>query len=144
MNRLNLLNDLPSLFDPMLGRDFFDLTNSSSTGTSIPTVNIKETKDEYKVEVAAPGMAKDDFKIELKSHLLTITSEKKTSHQTNESDGKYLRKEFSYQSFLRSFTLPISVDRDGIKAFYRDGVLYINLPKREEAREKPPKEIPIE
>lgn len=128
----------PYLMDTMLGRDLFDFGNSSPWGASLPAVNIKETSDSFVVEVAAPGMAKEDFKIKLDNSLLVISSEKQ-----KEENGKYTRREFSYQAFQRSFTLPQSVERENISATYRDGVLQITVPKREEAKLKPAKEIQV-
>ncbi len=141
----DLLNTFPVLFDDFLNRDLFDWrnTNFSNTGTTVPSVNIKETKDNFEVQLAAPGMKKDDFKIHLDGNTLTISSET-SSEKNDEKDGNYSRREFSYQSFQRSFTLPKDVvDSDKIKAKYEDGVLHLNVPKREEAKQKPPRLIQI-
>lgn len=138
------LFNFPSLFDDFLTRDVFnsDGTRYSTTGTTIPAVNIRETSDDFEVEMAAPGMTKKDFKIELDGTLLTISSEKQEEQQ--EKEGSYSRKEFSYQSFQRSFTLPKEVvDVDKIKAKYENGMLYLRIPKREEAKQKPPRMIEI-
>src|SRR6476620_1046081 len=100
----SLLN--PMLFDDFFNRDLFNWGNSnfSDTNTTIPAVNIKETAENYEVEVAAPGMTKNDFKVELDGNSLTISSER--SNEKEEKDGeRYSRKEFSYQSFQRTFTL---------------------------------------
>jgi HSP20 family protein len=95
------------------------------------------------VEVAAPGMSKKDFKIELDGNALTISSEK-TNRQEDKEDEKYTRKEFSYQSFYRTFTLPKEVvDVDKIEAKYDNGLLHLLIPKKEEAKQKPPKLIQI-
>src|SRR3954468_17491246 len=102
----SLYNPLPMIFDDFFNRDLFNWGNSnfSNTNTTIPAVNIKETAENYEVEVAAPGMTKKDFKVELDGHMLTISSEK--SHQREDNnEGRYARKEFSYQSFQRSFNL---------------------------------------
>ena len=95
------------------------------------------------VEMAAPGMRKEDFRVQLDGNLLTISSEKKHEHE--EKDGeRYTRKEFSYQSFTRSFQLPKDVvDEDQIRAAYHDGVLQLSIPKKEEAKQKPPRMIQI-
>lgn len=132
-------------FDDLMTRDMFDWSNAnfSSTGTTLPAVNIKETNDQFTVEVAAPGMRKEDFKIELDNNLLTITSERKDEHVEKEGE-KYSKREFSYQSFQRSFTLPQGlVKEDKIEAKYKDGVLHLLIPKTEEARKKAPKTIEI-
>ena len=102
----SLLNQLPVLFDDFINRDAFNwgLSSFSNTNTSIPAVNIKETADSYSVEVAAPGMTKKDFKVELEGNLLTISSERNEEKEET-SDERFVRREFSFQSFQRSFTL---------------------------------------
>lgn len=100
-----------------------------SKGTSMPAVNTSETKDDFIVEVAAPGMDKNDFKVELDNNVLTISSEKEDSTEDNEKN--YTRKEYNYSSFFRSFRLPDNVKPDKIKANYKDGVLQVTLPKAE-------------
>ncbi len=141
----NLMNTFPALFSDFFNRDLFDSSGSnfSNTGTTLPAVNIKETKENFEVEMAAPGMTKNDFKVELDGNLLTITSE--TNNQLEENEGdRYSRKEFSYQSFQRSFTLPKDVvDADKINAKYEDDVLRLLIPKKEEAKQKPPRLIQI-
>src|SRR6187402_2285209 len=120
----NLLNNFPTLFDDFLNRDFFNwgLTNYSDTNTSIPSVNIKETSDNYEVEVAAPGMTKKDFKVQLDGNVLTISSEK-TLKQEEDTDVRYASREFSYQSFSRTFNLRKDVvDTEKIQAKYENGI----------------------
>jgi len=86
--------------------------------------------------MAAPGMTKDDFKVELNNNVLTISSEKKQEHEEKEGE-KYSRKEFSYQSFQRSFQLSReAVDADNLQAKYENGVLRLSIPKREEVKQK--------
>lgn len=141
----NLFNQLPVLFDDFFNRDNFNwgLSNFSSSNTTIPAVNIRETNENYQVEVAAPGMQKKDFKVELDGNLLTISSEKRDEKEEVETD-KYTRKEFSYQAFQRSFTLPKEVvDADKIQAKYEDGMLHLLIPKKEEARQKAPRLIQV-
>jgi HSP20 family protein len=141
----NLINQMPLLFDDFFNRDIFNwgLSNFSDTNTTIPGVNIKETPNNFEVEVAAPGMSKKDFKIELDGNMLTISSEK-TNEQENKEDEKYTRKEFSYQSFYRTFNLPKEVvDVENIQAKYENGLLQLLIPKKEEAKQKPPRLIQI-
>src|SRR5688500_2193976 len=104
--RNGFLNPLPTLFDDFFNRDVFNWNNSnfSDTNTTIPAVNIKETAENYEVEVAAPGMTKKDFKIELDGNVLTISSER-SNQKDEEENERYSRKEFSYQSFQRTFNL---------------------------------------
>ena len=131
----NEANLLPSVFDDMFKTDWLGgTTNVNSIGTSIPAVNIQETEDNFSVEVAAPGKTKEDFNIELDNDVLTISSEEKKENETSEKNGRYTRKEFSYSTFKRAFSLPDSVDSEKISASYKDGVLIIELPKREEAK----------
>lgn len=137
---------LPSFWDNILSRDLTDwgLSNFSSTDTTLPALNVKENEDAFEIEVAAPGMSKGDFRINLENNLLTISSEKK-DEKKDEVKGQYTRKEFSYQSFQRSFTVPETlVDGDHIAARYCDGILCITLPKREEVKPKPAREITIQ
>jgi len=131
---------LPSIWEDFIGKDLFDFPTVFATGTSVPAVNILETEDDFKVEVAAPGMEKKDFNINLDNNVLTISSEKK---EEKDKKGNYTKREFSYSSFERSFTMPDSVDVVKIAAAYKDGVLRITLPKREEAKVKPAKVIKI-
>jgi len=141
----NLLDSFPVLFDDFFNRDMFNWgnLNFSDTNTTIPAVNIKETAENYEVEVAAPGMTKKDFKIELDGNSLTISSEKTNQKDETESE-RYARKEFSYQSFQRTFTLQKDVvDSDKIQAKYENGLLHLLIPKREEAKQKPPRLIQI-
>ena len=135
---------VPSFIDRFFNNDLMDwgTSNFSSTNTSLPAVNVRETGDDYMIEVAAPGMKKKDFKINFQNNVLTISSEKQNENE--ESDDSYTRKEFSYQSFQRSFTVPGNdVDSDKISASYNDGILNIKLPKREEVKPKPAREIKI-
>ncbi|MGB4414448.1 MAG: Hsp20/alpha crystallin family protein [Paludibacter sp.] len=137
-------NQLPSLFDRFFEGDLFDWSNRnfSLTNTTLPSVNIKESNDAFTVEVAAPGFDKSDFKLELNHDLLTISSEKQMENETKE-DEQFTRREFSYQSFTRTFTLPNTVEEDKIKATYDNGILKISIPKKEEAKPKPSKVIEI-
>jgi len=135
---------IPALVDNFLGHELLNWDNShfSATRTTIPAVNILESADHFQVEVAAPGMDKQDFKIQLDNNLLTISSQKEDVQQADHQN--YTRKEFSYQSFQRSFLLPRDVVNDeGIGARYENGVLYLTIPKREEARQKGPRLIEI-
>jgi len=110
-------------------------------GATMPSVNINEDANQFNIEVAAPGMEKKDFKINLNNNVLTVSSEHE--EKSEEKNKKHLRKEFSYTSFSRSFTLPNTVKEDGIKASYTNGLLSITIPKKEEAKEKPARQIAI-
>ena len=141
----NLANPLPTLFDDFLNRDLlnWENTNFSNTNTTVPAVNIKETAQNYEVEVAAPGMTKNDFSVELDGNNITISSERTSLKEPSELE-RYSRKEFSYQSFQRSFTLRKDVvDIDKIQARYENGILHLVIPKKEEAKQKAPRQIEI-
>ncbi|MFI5218903.1 MAG: Hsp20/alpha crystallin family protein [Bacteroidia bacterium] len=125
-----MFNDL---FDGMLTRDF--------RSTSTPAVNIIDNDENFMLEVAAPGLQKEDFKISVDNDMLSISAEKK--NEVNEKNNRYTRKEFSYVSFTRSFNLPEFVDADNIAANYESGVMTLTLPKKEEAKPKPSREIKV-
>lgn len=141
----NLLNNFPTLFDDFLNRDIFNwnLTNFSETNTTIPAVNIKETSDNYEVEVAAPGMTKKDFSVQLEGNMLTISSVRTTSKEEKE-EPRYISREFSYQSFSRTFNMQKDVvDTERIQAKYEDGVLHLLIPKMEHVKQNQPRLIEI-
>jgi HSP20 family protein len=144
MSLVRFSNQLPSMFDRFFEGDLFDWSNRnySLTNTTLPSVNIKENADEYKVEVAAPGFDKNDFKLELDHETLTISSEKKVENETKEGE-RFTKREFSYQSFSRTFTLPQTADGDRIQASYDNGILTVSIPKKEEAKPKPARMIEI-
>jgi HSP20 family protein len=137
-------NQFPRVFDRFFEGDLFDWSNRnfSDTNTTLPSVNIKENADSFNVEMAAPGFSKDEFRIELNNDLLTISSEKNVENEIKESEN-FTRREFSYQSFSRSFTLPNTVNSDKIGANYENGILKVSIPKKEEAKPKPAKQIKI-
>ena len=133
---------MPSLFEDWLFGDYTpQLSANFNTGISSPKVNIRETGDAYFVEMAVPGMKKDDFMVNLDNQLLSIAYEVNSEEESTSDD--FMRREFGYSSFKRSFHLPDSVNETQIKAHYRDGILSIEIPKKEEARKKPPRTIKI-
>lgn len=144
MSLVKFSSQYPSLFDRFFENDLFDWSNRnySATNTTLPSVNIKECSEDFEVEVAAPGFGKSDFKIELNHDLLTVSSEKKIENETKEGQ-QFTRKEFSYQSFSRSFTLPNTADSEKIEAKYENGILKVIIPKKEEAKPKPVRQIAI-
>jgi len=129
----------PSLIDDFINTDW-NLKVPSFSGT-VPAVNIKELDSQFEIELAVPGMNKDDFEIEVEDGVLSISSTQE-EEQVNEK-GKFTRREFSYSSFRRSFTLPDSVDSTKIDATYKEGVLLVLLPKDKEAQPQPKKLIKI-
>jgi HSP20 family protein len=146
-NDRSLFPAIPSFFDDMLTRDWFNLPSGLETNKwSVPAVNVKETNDTYELEIAAPGMNKGDFKVELDNNMLVISAEKENKNEEKDEKGNFTRREFNYQSFTRSFSLPERmVKGDDISANYKDGILHISVPKTEEAKSKakPTKQIEI-
>lgn len=123
-----LLPGFNDIFESVLEDNFFSTRRISN----VPSVNISDSPDAYQIELAAPGLGKEDFKVNVERDMLTISTEKKT--ERSEDDKSYTRREFNYAAFTRSFTLPESADVDRIQASYQEGVLKLHLPKKEEAK----------
>ncbi|MBF6641129.1 Hsp20/alpha crystallin family protein [Flavobacterium sp. J49] len=134
-------NNFPSIIDEFLKPDWFG--GFQNLQTNSPAVNIKETDANYSLELAAPGKVKEDFVIEIDHNVLTISSEVKAESEQKDEAGRYTRREFSYAAFRRAFTLPETVNTDDINANYENGVLYVTLPKKQEALPKPKRLIDI-
>ena len=138
---------VPSLFNDIFRpwESLFDFSGGSLPGklnpVNIPAANVIENKDHYEVSLAAPGMKKDDFNIDVEGNMLTISAE--MEEKKEEKDGRYSRKEFSYTTFTRSFSLPEWVNKDKIDAFYENGLLRVHLPKTEEAKKQSAKHITV-
>lgn len=143
-NSPNLIN-FPKFFDDFMTRDLFDWagSNHSAVNSSLPAVNIKENNDVYDLEMAAPGMEKKDSKIELDNETLTISAEKEVNREEDQNH-RMVRREFTYTSFTRTFKLAKEVvDESKIKASYKNGILHITIPKKEEVKALPPRTIEI-
>lgn len=125
----SLLPGFNDIFESVLGDRFF---SENQRMGSLPPVNIMESNEGYHIELAAPGLRKEDFKINVERDQLSISAETSTEKKTE--DRRYNRREFKYSSFVRAFTLPDSADAERIQASYNEGVLMINLPKKEEAK----------
>lgn len=139
-------NTWPVTFGDAFLRDFFDATPKAfnHTSKSVPAVNILENEHSFHVELAAPGLKKEDFNVAVEENILTISSEVKTEKEENDQKGRFTRKEFSYQSFSRSFTLDTEhVDIDNISANYENGVLSLEIPKKALPESKGKKTIEI-
>ncbi|MBP8946786.1 MAG: Hsp20/alpha crystallin family protein [Bacteroidales bacterium] len=134
-------NFLPRIIDEFLGDDFLKDFFYMPEQFNAPAVNVSEDENKFQIEVAAPGFNKDDFKVSLDNDVLTIQSEK--TEEKEEKDKRYRRREFNYQSFSRSFIVPDYIDKEKIEAEYKDGILYLNLPKMKERIEKKGKDIKI-
>lgn len=124
----------PSLFESFLGRDLSDIGKGMSG--NVPSVNVRENSKAFIVELAAPGLNKKDFNIEVNNNVLTISSEKEETKEDKGEKGEYVKREFSYTSFQRSFSLPENVNAEKIKATYKDGLLEIEVPKTGEPSAK--------
>ncbi|MFN0034679.1 MAG: Hsp20/alpha crystallin family protein [Saprospiraceae bacterium] len=121
-------------FDELLNRSIGEFVGND-TQLSHPAVNVTETDDFFKIELAAPGFEKQHFALNVENGHLTVTA--KREEKTEESEApksRFLRREFRYESFKRSFKLPTSVNQDSIAAVYETGILNIELPKKEEAK----------
>ena len=134
--------NVPGLFDDFFGRNLWNDVFDKPEWNSNPAVNVYEKKDDFEIEVAAPGLEKKDFHIDLKDNVLTVSSEKKETKE--EKDGEQVVfSEFNYTSFSRSFRLPEGVDANKIKATHKNGVLKISLPKLEAYKKQAPRMIEI-
>ncbi|RAJ16160.1 Hsp20/alpha crystallin family protein [Olleya aquimaris] len=141
-SKLNTFTSLSSWMDDLFSRNLGnEFMSNFNTGMTLPAVNIKNSNDEFIVEMAVPGLKKSDFDINLDEKVLTISAE--TQNQNEEEHQNFTRREFGYSSFKRTFTLPETVETEKINAKYHDGILEVHLPKREEAKKKPPKTIKI-
>ena len=122
----------PTVFEDFFRpwNEWFDEKSFWGKVMKIPAVNVTETKDNFMVSLAAPGLKKNDFRIDIEGNMLTISSE--MEEKKEEKDEKFTRKEYNYSSFSRSFTLPEEVKREKIEAVYEDGILKLTLPKSEE------------
>jgi HSP20 family protein len=137
---------MPSVFNDFFKpwNNWFDTNNGGSLWgnmLTIPAVNIIETKDDFKISFAVPGMKKEDFKIDVEGDMLTVSAE--TKEEKEEKEKKFTRKEFNYTSFSRSFTIPMGTKADKIDARYEDGVLKLLIPKTEETRKLEAKHIAV-
>jgi HSP20 family protein len=139
-NSNNGLRSFDNFFDSFFNNNLTDIIGSDNN-VSQPSVNVIETDDEYRIEVAAPGLGKEDFDVNIDDNSLTISAEVK--NEETETTDKYTRREFNYSAFKRSFNLPDTVNAEQITAGYENGVLTLNLPKREEAKPQPARKIEI-
>jgi HSP20 family protein len=132
------------LFEDFFTRDISDWADRSisAIGVNLPSVNLKETDTKLEIELAAPGLKKEDFKIEVDNNMLVISAEKEEKKESSKKDD-YVRKEFNYQSFYRSFNLPDYADENKIEATYKDGILDVTIAKKPGDRKKSLKSIAI-
>ena len=141
----NATPTIPSFLNEFLSGDLMDwgMSNFAGNDMTLPAVNVHDDEKEYTIEVAAPGLNKDDFQVDYQNGRLTISSEKQ-DEKKEEDEGKVTRREFNYQSFQRTFNVPENmVKEDDISAKYEEGLLKVTLPKSDEAKPKPAKNIKI-
>ena len=136
INRSYVPSYLDDIFNDQSFNSYFGTRNVST-----PAVNVIEDNDEFRIDVASPGLAKNDFKIDVNDDLITISADKEIENES--SDDRYMRREFNYSSFKRSFQLPDSVNQDKISANHADGILSVHLPKKEEEVSKGPRTVAI-
>ncbi len=139
-NLVNFNSGINSVFDDLFNNSLSNFVGSDFA-SNVPSVNISESPDDFKIELAAPGLQKGDFDINVEKNTLTVSAKKEVSSEVNKE--KFTRKEFSYSSFSRSFQLPEGVESNAIEANYENGILGIVLPKKEEAKELPPRAIEV-
>jgi HSP20 family protein len=139
----NLFPALPSLIEDFFNRNWMETPNGNRLMSStMPAVNVYETNESFEIQMAAPGMKRENFNIQFDNYVLTISAE--AQEQEQKEDDQLRRREFLYTSFERSFALPENqVDGEKIQAKYVDGILHITVPKKEEARQKPARQIAI-
>lgn len=132
--------DMP--FDKFFRNDFLDLWDSGQMIT-VPSINFSEEKDRYLIDVAAPGLQKDDFNISIDGNVLTISCEKESEVKEKETDN-YTRREYNYSSFVRKITLPELADSKSIAAKYTDGVLKLSISKKPEVKKEQDQKIKVQ
>lgn len=129
--------DFPTFFN-----DVFDRFLTDEKVTWMPSVNITERENEFKIDLAVPGLDKKDFNIEIENNMLVVSGERK--EEKVEEKDKVTKREFHYGSFKRSFTLPEIADAEKVNANYNNGVLTINIAKKEEAKQNAKRQISVE
>lgn len=146
----NLRNAPARLLNPwnrFFRNDFLDLWDGDTHAETLPSINITEEKDRYKVEVAAPGLKKEDFNIAVEGNLVSVSCEKESDTREGENgkgNNSYTRREYNYSCFTRSFTVPDHADTDRIAAKYNDGILSLSIPKKPEAQKSPSRKISVQ
>lgn len=133
---------VPAYWDDYFNDKFFNQVNSANCKVNSPAVNISEDEKGFTIELAAPGISRKEFNLEIENDVLTISTEKKESKE--EDRPNFLRREFNYKAFKRSFQLPESIDQENIKASHDAGILKLTLPKKEEEVQKAPRQIEVQ
>lgn len=132
---------VPTYWDDFFNDSFFNNFSVFNGEKETPAVNVMEENESYRIEVAVPGLSRKDFRIDLDDHVLTVSAEQKEHKE--EKNRRYLKREFNFHNFRRSFELPETIRLENIKASHDAGILTIELPKKEEEVQKAPKQIEI-
>ncbi|MET0759722.1 MAG: Hsp20/alpha crystallin family protein [Flavobacterium sp.] len=140
-----LLSPVNTLIEDFFSKDIFDWAdkNFAHVGANLPSVNLKESDKKLEIEMAVPGMRKEDLKVEIDNDMIIISSEKEEEKEELRKKGNYIKKEFHYQSFYRSFFLPDYIDENKIEATYKDGILHVIIGKKVSGKGKKIKPIAI-
>lgn len=125
--------NLDAFFNDFFNRSLTDFIGNDMAVASTPAINVIEQENEYHIELAAPGMSRENFDIQVERDTVTIKGEQR--HNEEENDEKYVRREFNYTAFKRSFNVPTNVNVEEIGAKYQDGVLTLSFPKRVDKKE---------
>lgn len=131
-------------FDRFLRNDFTDFWDGDTPLDTIPSINISEEKDHYKIEMAAPGLKKEDFNIDVDGNIMTISCEKESEIKEGKEKEKYSRREYNYSAFSRSFTIPENANAEKTVAKYNDGILMLSMPKKTEVLKQKGQKIKVE
>jgi HSP20 family protein len=132
---------VPAYWDDFFNDNFFQSMSDYTQEGNTPAVNVAEDEKEYRIEIAVPGLSKKEVKIDLEDNVLTISSERKENKEEQKSN--FMRREFFYNQFKRSFQLPETVDQEKIHATHEAGIVTVQLPKKQEVVQKAPKQIEI-
>ena len=130
-----------SILNEFFQNGFQDFVNPKAFTATSPRVNIVETKEAHLLEFSVPGFEKDNFSNDVEGDQLTVSGERGKKEEEEKEDKSYARKEFAYSNFKRTFTLPETVEKESIQAKYENGILNVILPKKEEAKEQPPRKV---
>lgn len=134
-------NYVPAYWDDFFNDNFFNQVNNKSSNPALPAVNVIEDEQGFRIEVSAPGVQRKDFNLALENDVLTISTGQEESK--DEQKQNFLRREFNFRTFKRSFQLPESVNQEQISAKHDAGILTLTLPKKEEEVQKAPRQIAV-
>ena len=144
MTSIRYNTQMPRFFDDFFTKEMDGFSTQTAKRNSLPAVNIKEDESSFQLEVVAPGRNKEDFQVKFDQGVLTISAKQDDEQESKNEQSNYLKREFRHGNFQRSFRVEEKeVNGDNIVAKYENGVLYLSLPKREEAKPKPARQIEV-